>query len=227
MNLGDVEYLERATLLNTDALIVVDLQKDFMPGGALPVPEGDSVVHGVNVLTEIFFKRNYRVIITQDWHPLNHGSFASAHPGKKPFDQYTEEEGLGPILWPDHCVQGSDGAQFHEDLKTQFAHLILRKGFHQQVDSYSAFLENDKKTETGLDGYLKNANIKRVFICGLALEFCDYYTACDAVEKDFEVVMVLDLTRGIESQPGSVSQALSAMSRLGIQFVKARDITIN
>ncbi|MFX0113692.1 MAG: bifunctional nicotinamidase/pyrazinamidase [Candidatus Hodarchaeota archaeon] len=222
MAVDAVTYLESVSLSDTDALIVVDMQKDFMPGGALAVPEGDEIVSGVNSLAKIFFERKLRVILTQDWHPPGHGSFASVYPGKNPFDPYAEEEGLGPVLWPDHCVQGTPGARFHENLETQYAHLVIRKGFHQQVDSYSTFLENDKKTETGLDGYLRSAGIKRVFICGLALDYCDFYSARDAVEKGFKAVVVLDLTRGIA--PESISQALNEMTNLGVQFVKSKDI---
>ncbi len=222
MVMDTVAFLESASLSDSDALIVVDMQKDFMPGGALAVSEGDELVPGVNSLAKKFFERRLRVILTQDWHPPNHASFASAHPGKNPFDPYTEEEGLGPVLWPDHCVQETAGAQFHEDLATRYAHLIIRKGFHQRVDSYSTFLENDKKTETGLAGYLKSVGIKRVFICGLALDYCDFYSAQDAIKKGFEAVVILDLTRGIA--PESISQALNEMTALGVQFVKGKDI---
>ncbi|MFW9916927.1 MAG: bifunctional nicotinamidase/pyrazinamidase [Candidatus Thorarchaeota archaeon] len=222
MVMDNVAFLESVSLSDNDALIVVDMQKDFMPGGALAVAEGDELVPGVNSLAQKFFERRLRVILTQDWHPPTHASFASAHPGKNPFDSYTEEEGLGPVLWPDHCVQETTGAQFHEDLATHYAHLIIRKGFHPRVDSYSTFLENDKKTETGLAGYLKSVGIKRVFICGLALDYCDFYSARDAIKKGFEAVVVLDLTRGLS--PESISQALNEMTTLGVQFVKAKDI---
>ncbi|MFQ5980630.1 MAG: bifunctional nicotinamidase/pyrazinamidase [Candidatus Heimdallarchaeota archaeon] len=226
MDIDKIAYSDKISLLDTDALIVVDMQNDFIPGGALAVPGGDEIVHGVNNLTKMFFETNHHVILTQDWHPPNHGSFASVHPGKNPFDEYTEEEGLGPVLWPDHCVQGSAGAQFHTDLETRFAHLIIRKGFHQKIDSYSTFLENDKKTETGLDGYLQTVGVKRIFICGLALEYCDFFSARDAIEKGYEVVFVVDLTRGIDVPEGSVAEALAAMTNLGVQFAKSKDITI-
>src|SRR5271163_2112115 len=150
-----------------DLLLVIDVQRDFCPGGALAVPGGDAVVPLINRLASRF----EHIVCTQDWHPHGHRSFASAHPGKAPFDQATVEYGL-QTLWPDHCVQGTPGADFHPDLKIPHAELILRKGFRREIDSYSAFFENDRQTPTGLAGYLRERGLTRLFLVGLATDFC-------------------------------------------------------
>src|SRR2546422_43606 len=168
-----------------DALIVVDVQNDFCPGGRLAVQKGDEVVPLVNALA----KRFENVVLTQDWHPPGHRSFATSHPGSRPFDSVKLAYGE-QVLWPDHCVQGSDGAALHKDLCVPHAQLVLRKGHHRDVDSYSAFLEADRKTRTGLEGYLEERGIKRVFVCGLATDFCVAWTALDARKLGFAALHV-------------------------------------
>ena len=174
---------EAATFADDDVLIVVDVQNDFCPGGALAVPHGDEVIAVVNSLAARF--RN--VVLTQDWHPRGHSSFASSHPGKKPFE--TVAASYGPqVLWPDHCVQGTPGAEFHPALHVPHAALVLRKGFHRAIDSYSAFYENDRKTPTGLVGYLRERGLTRLFFAGLAFDFCVRYSAEDARREGFDVL---------------------------------------
>src|SRR4030042_5623063 len=163
--MSDIRYSKDVVVMPDDALVVVDLQPDFMPGGNLPVSGGDEIVGGINRILPLF----KTVVATQDWHPKDHRSFASTHPGKSPYDLF-EAPGLGPVLWPDHCVQGSRGAAFHPDFEVDRATLILRKGYHRDIDSYSALKENDMTTETGLSGYLKTKKIHRVFLSGLALD---------------------------------------------------------
>jgi nicotinamidase/pyrazinamidase len=196
-----------------DAIIVVDAQIDFMPGGALQVPDGDRIVPGINSLV----RRFPTAVYTRDWHPDGHKSFASAHKGKRPMDP-VDLPGLGPVLWPDHCIQGKRGADFHQDIDIRPATLILHKGTNREIDSYSAFLENDKKTETGLDGYLKNRGIERIFICGLALDYCVFYTAMDGINKGFRVCVVLDLSAPIDVPAGSKKRVIKVMQENGISF---------
>lgn len=194
----------------TDALLVVDVQNDFCPGGALAVPQGDQVVPVVNRLAERF----QHVLLTQDWHPPGHGSFASAHAGKKPFE--TAELFYGTqVLWPDHCVQQTAGAAFHRDLAIARAELILRKGFDPAIDSYSAFFENDRKTPTGLSGYLRTRGFKRLFLAGLATDFCVHYSAVDGVALGFDVVVLEDGCRAIDLA-GSLGAAKLDMSKAGV-----------
>ena len=156
MKIEDLE-LQKGIKINSgnDALIIVDMQNDFIPGGALPVEYGELIIDGINEIAEYFKKNNAIVVLTQDWHPNDHMSFASSHPGKNPGDEY-HSEGIGPVLWPDHCVQNTNGAEFHEDLKINLASKIIQKGMNSKVDSYSGFLDNDKKSETGLADYLKS-----------------------------------------------------------------------
>ncbi len=184
------------------ALIVVDMQVDFMPGGALAIAGGDEFIDGVNACMRKFFDAGAVVVLTQDWHPPGHASFASVHAGRHPYDPIDGIPGIGPVLWPDHCIQGTAGAEIHERVENNRAHLILRKGFHDQIDSYSAFLENDKKTATGLAGFLKEKNILEVFICGLAYDYCVHYSAIDAVALGFTVSIFKDLSRAVGSPPG-------------------------
>jgi len=196
-----------------DVLIVVDLQNDFCPGGALAVPEGDAVVPVVNRLAHSFA----HVVLTQDWHPPGHASFASAHPGRRPFE--TVELDYGPqILWPDHCVQGTAGAAFHMALAIPHAQLVIRKGFHPAIDSYSAFRENDRKTPTGLAGYLRERGFERVTMCGLATDFCVLYSALDARAAGFAASVVLDACRGLDVD-GSLGRALDAMREAGVALI--------
>ncbi|MFO7560242.1 MAG: bifunctional nicotinamidase/pyrazinamidase [Desulfobacterales bacterium] len=223
MNLRDVHHLDSVRIQKGDALIVVDMQNDFMPGGALAVEKGDAFLVQVNELMTLFKKFDYPIVFTQDWHPPDHQSFASRHPGKHPFDSY-EAPGIGPVLWPDHVVQGTYGAQFHPDLDTRFAETIIRKGYHTKIDSYSGFLENDHVTETGLDGYLRSRKVKRVFICGLAADYCAYFTAADGAEKGYEVFYLSDLTNPVGTPPDSVEKAVQDMQNREVRFVKSRNV---
>jgi nicotinamidase/pyrazinamidase len=175
-----------------DALLVIDVQIDFCPGGGLAVPGGDAVVPVINRLAGRF----RHVILTQDWHPPDHRSFASAHPGKKPFETVALPYGQ-QVLWPDHCVQETRGAEFHPGLRAQHAELILRKGFRAEVDSYSAFFENDRTTPTGLTGYLRERGLRRLFLTGLALDYCVRYSAEDAIKGGFAATVIADACRGI------------------------------
>ena len=194
----------------TKALIVIDVQNDFCPGGALAVPEGDRIIPGINAL----MAEADAVILTQDWHPAGHSSFASSHPGKAPYDMI--EMPYGPqVLWPDHCIQGSEGADFHALLDQTSADLILRKGYTPEIDSYSAFFENDKTTPTGLYGYLGTREITQLTMVGLALDFCVNYSAVDAARLGFQVDVRRDLCRAIDLN-GSLDAAIEAMMGAGV-----------
>ena len=194
------------------ALIVIDVQNDFCPGGALAVPGGDEIVPGINALMADFGA----VILTQDWHPADHSSFASNHPGKQPFEMI--EMPYGPqVLWPDHCVQGSIGADFHPDLDTIPADLVIRKGFRPGIDSYSAFFENDHTTPTGLHGYLQERGLKRLVMAGLATDFCVNFSAVDAAKLGYDVTVRLDLCRAIDLD-GSLDAALEGMREAGARL---------
>jgi nicotinamidase/pyrazinamidase len=200
-----------------DVLIVTDPQVDFCPGGALAVPEGNVIMPLVNRLA----RRFAHVVITQDWHPPGHMSFASAHPGRQPFDTIDVE--YGPqTLWPDHCVQNTTGAAFHPALDIPHAELVIRKGYHPAIDSYSAFRENDRRTPTGLAGYLRERGFKRVSLCGLATDFCVFFSAIDAREAGFETALALDASRGIDLD-GSLVRALAAMRAAGISLLEKAD----
>jgi nicotinamidase/pyrazinamidase len=199
---------------------VVDVQNDFCPDGALAVPQGDEIVTLVNRLAANF--RN--VVLTQDWHPAGHLSFASAHAGRSPYD--TIAMPYGPqVLWPDHCVQGTPGAAFHSGLQISHAGLILRKGLDRTIDSYSAFYENDRTTATGLTGYLRERGITRVFLAGLALDFCVRYSAEDAVREGFAVVVIEDACRGIDVQ-GSIAATRSSLAALRVAAIAAAEIAV-
>ena len=203
----------------SDILLAVDVQNDFCPGGALAVPGGDEVVPVANGLGERF----PHVVLTQDWHPLGHHSFASAHPGRKPFE--TLALSYGPqTLWPDHCVQGTPGAQFHPDLHLPRAEMVVRKGFRPAIDSYSAFFENDRKTPTGLAGYLRERGFTRVFLAGLATDFCVHFSALDARREGFAVVLIEDACRAIDLE-GSLAQAMRDMLAVGVELVTSGEIT--
>ena len=192
------------------ALIVIDMQNDFCPGGALAVTDGDRIVPGVNAR----MSEAEAVILTQDWHPAGHASFASQHAGRAPMEVI--DMPYGPqVLWPDHCVQGSAGARFHPDLQTDRADLILRKGFNRQIDSYSAFFENDKRTPTGLEGYLRSRDLMHLEFVGLATDFCVAWSALDAARLGFTVHVRLDLCRGIDVD-GSMARALEDMRAAGV-----------
>lgn len=196
-----------------DMLLLVDLQNDFCPGGALGVPEGDRVVPLGNALARRF--RN--VVLTQDWHPPGHGSFASAHPGRSPFETIAVAYGE-QTLWPDHCVQGTPGAAFHADLAVDHAVLVIRKGFRPEIDSYSAFFENDHRTPTGLGGYLAERGLRRVVMAGLALDYCVHWSALDARRLGHEVVVVRSACRAIDLE-GSLDRAMRAMHEAGVTVV--------
>jgi nicotinamidase/pyrazinamidase len=201
---------ETAAFGDSDVLIVVDVQNDFCPGGALAVPRGDEVVPVVNGLATCF--RN--VVLTQDWHPRGHLSFASSHPGRQPFETVTAA--YGPqVLWPDHCVQNTPGAAFHDALDIPHAALIVRKGMDRAIDSYSALYENDRKTPTGLTGYLRERGFSRVFVAGLALDFCVRFSAEDARREGFAVFVIEDGCRGIDVA-GSVAATRASFAALGI-----------
>jgi nicotinamidase/pyrazinamidase len=196
-----------------DCLVVVDVQNDFCPGGALAVPEGDAIVPIVNGLMERFA----HCILTQDWHPPGHQSFASSHPGREPFQTIAVAYGE-QTLWPDHCVQRSPGAEFHPALQTDRAELIVRKGFRSQIDSYSAFYENDRQTTTGLSGYLRERGFSRLFFAGLATDFCVRYSAEDARREGFEAVVIEDACRAIDLD-GSLAAAWTRLEGRGAQRI--------
>jgi len=196
-----------------DLLLVIDVQNDFCPDGALAVGEGDAVVPVINRLAERFD----HVVLTQDWHPAGHSSFASNHPGSAPFE--TIAMPYGPqTLWPDHCVQGTPGAAFHSELLTNRAQLVIRKGFRGAIDSYSAFYENDRRTPTGLAGYLRERGLKRVFLAGLATDYCVYYSAVDARREGFDAIVVENGCRAIDLA-GSLAAAWAGMAEAGVRRV--------
>jgi len=200
-------------------LLVVDVQNDFCPGGNLAVEQGDRVVPVINSIIPRFSA----VVATQDWHPKDHVSFVSNHPGKDPFE-VIEIEGIEQVLWPEHCVPGTEGAEFHPQLDTKAFDLIVRKGTNRNLDSYSAFFENDKKTPTGLHYYLKGLALQEVYLVGLALDVCVYYSAMDAVRLGFDVILVEDACRGIDTPPGSLQARLEEMSKAGVRIVKAEQL---
>jgi nicotinamidase/pyrazinamidase len=201
-----------------DVLLVVDVQNDFCPGGALPVPRGDEIVPTINRLAASFA----HVVLTQDWHPAGHRSFASSHPGRQPFDTIELDYGT-QILWPDHCIQGSAGAKFHPDLNIGNADVVIRKGFRREIDSYSAFFENDRKTPTGLGGYLRERGLTRVFIAGLAFDFCVRFSAEDACRSGFTCVVIEDACRGIDVA-GSIAATRAKLSELGVARIDAASL---
>ena len=195
-----------------DALIVVDVQNDFCEEGAFDLLGGGAIVAPINALAQKF----QTVVMTQDFHPAGHSSFASSHEGAEAFTQI--DMPYGPqTLWPDHCIQGTPGAAFHPALETTAAHLILRKGCQLDLDSYSAFVENDRKTKTGLDGYLRSRGVRRVFVCGIATDFCVAWSAVDAVDRGFETVLLRNLSVEIDLD-GSLQAQLDAMSAAGVRM---------
>jgi nicotinamidase/pyrazinamidase len=225
MEISDLKIQKNVDIKKGDALIIIDMQYDFIPGGALPVEGGDRIIDKINQIGAFFKDKHNVVVLTQDWHPKSHLSFASNHPDKDPGDEYSER-GIGPILWPDHCVQDTQGAAFHEDLDTSLARAIIRKGTNPKVDSYSAFKDNLKEEETGLKGYLRNLGIERIFICGLALDYCVYYTAIDGNDFGFDVNLIIDATKGIDDPEGSVSNALEDMENKGVEFVNSESFNL-
>ncbi|HET6519702.1 MAG TPA: bifunctional nicotinamidase/pyrazinamidase [Geminicoccaceae bacterium] len=201
-----------------DVLLVVDVQNDFCGGGRLAVADGDAVVPLINALA----RRFQHVVMTQDWHPEGHLSFASQHPGRAPFETVTVAYGE-QVLWPDHCTWGSRGAAFHPDLDLPHAQLIIRKGFRREIDSYSAFFENDRRTQTGLAGYLRERGFERVFVAGLALDFCVRFSAEDARKCGLASCVIEDACRAV-AMPGTVEAARDAFARGGIGVIRSRDI---
>jgi nicotinamidase/pyrazinamidase len=204
----------------SSALIVVDVQNCFLPGGSLAVKEGDQVIPVINRIAKGF----ENVVMTQDWHTPHHISFASTHEGKKPFEMIKLAYG-NQVLWPDHCVQGTEGAQIAKDINIPQAALVIRKGYHNEVDSYSAFLEADKETHTGLGGYLKERGIDTVFITGLATDFCVAWTAIDARHAGLTTYVVEDACRGIDIG-GSLAKAWTDMTEAGVKKIQSSDIAV-
>ncbi|MBH61481.1 MAG: nicotinamidase/pyrazinamidase [Alphaproteobacteria bacterium] len=201
---------------DTDAFVVIDVQNDFCPGGALEVPNGDEVVGPINGLTNQF----KHVLLTQDWHPVDHISFASMHEGRNPFEVIEIDYGA-QVLWPNHCVQGTAGAAFHADLNVNAAELVIRKGYRQAIDSYSALFENDHSTPTGLAGYLRDRGFKRLFMAGLATDYCVAYSALDGRKEGFEVFVIEDACRGIDLE-GSVDAIWQQMTEAGVECIDSR-----
>jgi nicotinamidase/pyrazinamidase len=201
-----------------DALIVIDVQNDFCPGGALAVPDGDAVIAPIHEIAPHF----QHIVLTQDWHPANHSSFATAHAGKKPYQQIELSYGM-QTLWPDHCVQGTTGAEFHHALQLPQAELILRKGFRPQIDSYSAFFENDRITPTGLAGYLRERGLTRVFVAGLAYDFCVGYSALDARRLGLPAFILRDACRAINLN-GSVAKIETEFAASRVVLMESREL---
>jgi nicotinamidase/pyrazinamidase len=215
--------LSAATPIKIDdasALLVIDVQNGFLPGGSLAVKDGDQVIPVINRIAKGFAE----VVMTQDWHTAGHISFASSHPGKKPFEVIDLPYGK-QVLWPDHCVQGTDSAALSKDLSIPQAELVVRKGHHKDVDSYSAFTEADGKTTTGLAAYLKKRQLQRLFVAGLATDFCVAWTALDARKAGFEVYVVEDACRGIDTQ-GSLAKAWAEMTKAGVNRIQSSDIAV-
>src|SRR5437763_9185245 len=205
---------------DASALLVIDVQNCFLPGGSLAVKDGEQVVPVINRLAKGFAN----VVLTQDWHTAGHISFASSHPGKKPFETTDLPYGK-QVLWPDHCVQGTDGAGLSKDLSIAHAGLVIRKGFHKDVDSYSAFTEADGKTTTGLAAYLRARKVKRVFVAGLATDFCVAWTAIDARKAGFETYVIEEHCRGTDAQ-GSLAKAWTDMAKAGVKRIQSSEIAV-
>jgi nicotinamidase/pyrazinamidase len=211
----------RITPGDDDVLVVTDVQNCFLPGGTLPVPEGDKIIPVINRLAPAF----RHVVITQDWHTKGHISFASTHPGKKPFETVQLPYGT-QVLWPDHCIQGTPDAELAKELRIPHAQLVIRKGYRQHVDSYSAFLEADRKAMTGLTGYLKERGLKNVYFVGLATDFCVAWSALDAKRAGFGASVIEDATRGIDAG-GSLGKAWADMTAAGVARIKSSDIAVS
>jgi len=201
------------------ALLVIDVQNDFCPGGSLAVDDGDAVVAVINALMPRFS----RVVATQDWHPPNHVSFASRHPGRAVLD-VVDAAGVPQVLWPDHCVQGTRGAELHPRLDARGIGLLLRKGMRPELDSYSAFLENDHRTDTGLRAWLSGVKVREVVVCGLATDYCVRSSALDARRLGFDVSLVQDACRGVDFPTGSVQKALAELKAAGVKLISSSDI---
>ncbi|MEW5814618.1 MAG: bifunctional nicotinamidase/pyrazinamidase [Spirochaetota bacterium] len=203
------------------ALLVIDIQNDFCPGGNLAVHAGDTVIPVINAVMPLF----PLVIATKDWHPVNHVSFVARHPGKKVFELILFQ-GIPQVLWPSHCVQGTGGADFHKNLDLRFINLVLHKGTRVDLDSYSAFFENDKKTSTGLEYYLKGLEIENVYLAGLALDVCVFYSAVDAVTLGFNTFVIRDASKGVDVPAGNLEKTVRDMENMGINFIDSGELTI-
>lgn len=209
----------------SDVLLVIDMQVDFLPGGALAVRDGEMIIPGINTLAARFD----HVLLTQDWHPAGHISFASSHPGKQPFTDTIDAAYGTQLLWPDHCIQNTPGATLHPGLDLPHAELILRKGFRQDIDSYSAFTENDGHTPTGLAGYLNERDLTRLFFTGVALDFCVNFSAVAAAQLGFQSFVLEDLTRSVDLaatplRPGSLAATHAAFAEAGVALLRSSDI---
>ncbi len=198
------------------ALLIVDVQNDFCPGGALAVERGDEVVAVINRVSPAFT----RIVATQDWHPPGHLSFASSHPGRKPLET-VDASGIAQVLWPDHCVRGSRGAELHPLLDTRGVGIVLRKGMRKELDSYSAFFENDRTTPTGLAGYLRGLGVEELFVCGLATDYCVLASVMDALAIGFRATVVRDACRAVDFPAGSAARALAAMEKAGATMAES------
>jgi nicotinamidase/pyrazinamidase len=205
--------------LERSAFLVIDVQNDFCPGGALAVADGDTVVDPINRL----MRRFDRVAATQDWHPAGHVSFASSWPGRSVYDS-VDADGVPQVLWPEHCVQGSAGADFHPGLEIERASIILRKGARPRLDSYSALFENDRRSSTGLEGWLRSVGAAQVYIAGLATDYCVFYSAMDALRLGFEVVVVADAVKGVDLPAGTVARRLDELTKAGARLVPSGEI---
>ncbi len=204
------------------SLLIADVQNDFCPGGSLPVPKGDQIIPVINRIMGRFDT----VVATQDWHPQDHVSFASNHPGKKLFDVVSVGD-MEQILWPDHCVQGKEGAAFHPELNRNAINLILRKGIRSNLDSYSGFFENDRKTSTGLSYYLNGLGIEELYICGLAFDFCVFYTALDSVRLGFNTTVIENASRGVDVPSGNIARTREEMIQAGVHLVSSDELVLS
>ena len=204
------------------ALILVDLQNDFMPYGTLPVPDGSSVVPLANILAKKFDK----VVATQDWHPETHKSFAENHKGKEP-GETVQLNGKPQILWPNHCIQGTSGADFHPKLDKNLINKVFQKGTNKEIDSYSGFFDNNREQATGLEKWLKENNVSEVYVLGLATDYCVKFTALDAAKLGFKTYLVADACRGVELNPGDVGNAISEMQDAGVSVISSRELQIS
>jgi nicotinamidase/pyrazinamidase len=218
MTTNSIQWKPLGTARNRSTLLVIDMQNDFIPGGQLAVPGGDVIVALINRIASHF----KQVVIAQDWHPAGHTSFASSHPGRKPYDSVQLPYGA-QTLWPDHCIQATHGAELHANLHLPHAQLIIRKGCNPDIDSYSAFVEADHKTTTGLAGYLKERGIDTVYLVGLALDFCVMYSALDARAAGFNTFVVVDACRAIDMD-GSLAEATQRMRAAGVRLITANDV---
>ena len=206
------------------ALLLIDVQNDFCPGGALAVKEGSMVIEPLNRLVSLFAGNNGRVIATQDWHPGDHVSFASSHKDRKPGETIDLPAVKNQVLWPGHCVQGTAGAAFHEKLDTSKVCMIIRKGLRRELDSYSAFFENDRKTPTGLEGFLKTLSINTVVLAGLATDYCVLYSALDAASLGHKTIVISDAVRGVNFPHGSIDNAMRLLKEAGVTVMESEGI---